>query len=183
MKESIENMLFGDKSLFSIEYELSEEPHGVWMIGYIHYYINNQRIGDVGFTTSLRDVMIQLQCLCERPEKRIYKKLFQKEYGDIFSIIENAFQEEICSGKDGVFGDIYGYYPGEFILLPQVDVLDDWPTYMVSSGGADKVICIHTESGLSYYGTFERGVIDKVMRDTLMSLEEKHEELSSLSVA
>lgn len=167
-------MLFGDVKLFAIECRLSHNPENEWMMGYVNYYINNNKIGDIGFTTTLRDVMIQLQGLCMYPERRVYKKLFNKEYNEIFLLISNAIQEEICAGNDKIFGDTYGSYPGEFIISLEVDVMDDWPIYMVSSGAFDKLICKDEENNLFYCGTFDRGVVDNVMMDTLLYLEEIH---------
>jgi hypothetical protein len=50
----------GEPSQFAVEYDLNENYGGVWMFGRFCYWCGGQRVGDYEMSTSLRDVLFQL---------------------------------------------------------------------------------------------------------------------------
>jgi hypothetical protein len=82
----------GEPFRFAVEYDLNVNYGGVWMFGRFCYWCGGRRVGDYEMSTSLRDVLFQLE--------QIAKHKFQlDEIGKYKRLgASRRCQQRMCSG-------------------------------------------------------------------------------------
>ena len=191
-------MIFGCKEEFAIELIISDRPGGEWMFGSIYMYIGGRRIGRYDEETILSDAMRSFEGIYSARDRRIYKEIYHLGKDDIFKILHFSLYgltpEYFSHMVERFFSEYAEPYRimGDFIIFPEVDVLDPWSGYLVSSGESDKIVYGYTRKILTYdfekdcavmkenYSQkirsiiLQRGIFDSVVKKALDYLREQY---------
>lgn len=168
-------MIFGNKNDFAIEIIFSDRSAGEWMFGNLYMYIGGRRIGRYDEETTLSDAMRSFEGIYSARDRRIYEDLFYLDKDVIFEIFYMSMygipSEDISRMIERLFSESSEPYRmvGDFFICPEVDVLDPWDGYLVSSGEFDKIIYGYTskivscgEDLLDDYPVLKKGFSDKI---------------------
>lgn len=78
-------MIFGNRSILAVEFELDQEYNGSWLFGKFFYWIRGRQIGDYELETSLRDVLLSLDTIIQDSGNRTQVELFGLSRSDLFT--------------------------------------------------------------------------------------------------
>ncbi|WP_339323102.1 immunity 42 family protein [Paenibacillus sp. FSL W8-0194] len=153
-------MVFGDRSLFAVEFELDQEYNGVWLFGKFCYWIRGKRIGDYELGTSLRDVLFSLDTLVQDNGNRTQVNLFELSRSDLFTRLD---------------GELFGYEKtlydevaikeswARFNVVLPVDIFDGCKVYLVENLEMSRMLFRNLNEVEVQEGNFEKGLFDEVI--------------------
>ncbi|MDI2112207.1 Imm42 family immunity protein [Commensalibacter nepenthis] len=148
-------MLYGNKDIFAIEYQIDEDHCGKLMMGNCCLYFQGNPIGKNPYTWYLVDLMMILKQLLKNNDQRYAPKLFalsDQEFSDV--IYKVCFED-----KDELF---YQYLPQKrdlsdyMLVLDNTSVfIDDYIIYFVDNDEYTKVwYCKSTDPRHNHYKSF-----------------------------
>ena len=82
--------VFGERSRFAIEFDLDDEHHGAWMYGRFCYWCDGLRVGDYELSTSLRDVLFQLDEQAKYRQRRGNRRFSVMPAEAVFRLLDGA---------------------------------------------------------------------------------------------
>src|SRR5262245_55122071 len=118
----------GEPSRFAVEYDLNENYGGVWMFGRFCYWCGGQRVGDYEMSTSLRDVLFQLDRVAKYKPLCASRRFSTMPAMLVFRLLDAALFGAADLNNATVAED--EQWAGHNIL-PRVDVFDRWKGYLV----------------------------------------------------
>jgi len=166
-------MEFGDRSRFSIAFELDRDHGGIWLFGRICYWIAEAMVGDYDVGTSLRDVLFQMTPIMGDGGKRTCPKLLRLKKEKIADLILAAL--------DDTSDEIYQYtsrdfLPARFDVRIPVDVFDSWKVFLVEGEENAKLLYRGIESSEVVATNLAPGEFDRVFCEAQAHLERLYEE-------
>ena len=82
--------IFGDRSGFAVEYELSSHYGGVWMNGCCRYWCGAKEVGDYAIVTSLRDALFSFDEMRRDVDDRKNPRLWAMPPTDMFKLVDGG---------------------------------------------------------------------------------------------
>lgn len=153
-------MVFGDRSLFAVEFELDQEYNGVWLFGKFCYWIRGKRIGDYELGTSLRDVLFSLDTLVQDNGNRTKVNLFELSRSDLFTRLDGAlFGCEKTLYDEVAIKESWARFN---VVLP-VDIFDGCKVYLVENLEMSRMLFRNLNEVEVQEGNFEKGLFDEVI--------------------
>jgi Immunity protein 42 len=82
--------IFGSRSRFAVEYELSDLYGGVWMNGCCRYWCGSKEVGDYSIVTSLRDALFSFDEMRRDMGDRKSPRLWGMPPMDMFKLVDGG---------------------------------------------------------------------------------------------
>ncbi|WP_336763397.1 Imm42 family immunity protein [Asaia sp. VD9] len=160
----------GDESKFAIITTIEKEYSGVWMVGELHYIINNNFLGKPELC-SLRDAMYISESILSCSEARNNEYLYNMDDYEVFNLIKDGMYE----GRE----DIYTYleervFPGNFDININVESMIDDVIFSVSKKNRESKVLYKYRDNF-HVEVFDYGLVDSVVEDTHKFLSNFHE--------
>lgn len=153
-------MIFGNRSIFAVEFELDQEYNGVWLFGKFCYWIREKRIGDYELGTSLRDVLFSIDTLVQDSGNRTQVELFGLSGSDLFTRLDGAlFGYEKTLYVDVAVKENWARFN---VVLP-VDVFDGCKVYLVEDLEMSRMLFRNLNEVEIQEEKFEKGLFDEVI--------------------
>ncbi|MBA2661147.1 MAG: hypothetical protein H0U74_02540 [Bradymonadaceae bacterium] len=164
--------IFGDSFRFAVEFELDEDYFGVWMYGRFCYWCAGRRIGDFDLSTSLRDVLFQLDRIAffsgERnsnrfshiPASEVFRLLFNVLYDDGELVAEGIAEEEQWARHE---------------IVPAVDIFGGLIGFLVENQSIARVVFSLDPFQEIIEAILEPGEVDAILDAVRLALDEIYE--------
>jgi Immunity protein 42 len=161
---------FGDRSKFSIAFDLDQNHGGLYLFGRFCYWIGGIQVGDYGSGTSLRDVLMFLRGIVCDNGQREHSELFKLPAKDLFKRIDRALYG--AGSEYTNLADIEGW--ARFQINPPVDIFDLWKVYLVENNSESRVVFASTNEEIAEIN-LPSGDFDKVIPEAYNALFEIYE--------
>lgn len=150
-------MIFGNIDRFAIKVEIADDYFGQWLLGRICYVLNNEEVGDYGFSTYLSDAVVQSIYIKGYSKRRSGCYLYEMNELKAFSVIYDAIYRD----DDSFFLD----EPLRYSVAIPIDVFDDFKIFLVDCKGYSKIMYMNMANnrfGFSILNEFEfDGIFDE----------------------
>jgi hypothetical protein len=127
----------GEVSQFAVEYDLNEKHGGEWMFGRFCFWCGGRRIGDYDVSTSLRDVLFQLDQVGRDRGRRFTTRFASAAARDIFRLLDGALfgTADIDNGRMAEEEQWARHN-----IFPPVDVFDRWKGFLVEDAQSARLV-------------------------------------------
>ncbi len=154
-------MIFGEKSRFAVDVELSQQSGGLWLFGTAGYWCESTRVGDHTLVTSLRDALFQFDEILKYAENRRSGRFDELAADEAFLVLD-----------DGMFGSrrlIPDSVPEDEMWLrhwfmPFIDVFDDWKVFLVETNDVGRMLFRQRTDSSTRVVELDVGEADAVVR-------------------
>ncbi|MCE3199835.1 immunity 42 family protein [Paenibacillus sonchi] len=153
-------MIFGEHSIFAVEFELDQEYNGVWLFGKFCYWVRGKRVGDYELGTSLRDVLFSLDTLVQDNGNRTQMELFGLSGSDLFTRLDGAlFGYERTLYDEVAVKETWARFN---VTLP-IDIFDGCKVYLIDNLEMSRMLFRNLNEVEVQEEKFEKGLFDDVI--------------------
>jgi hypothetical protein len=118
----------GEPSQFAVEYDLNPNHGGEWMFGRICYWCDGRRVGNYELSTSLRDVLFELDGIAKYRHSRSNPRFSILPAVAVFRLVDAAlFGNADLNNAQIAEEEQWARHK----IFPAVDVFDFWKGYLV----------------------------------------------------
>jgi Immunity protein 42 len=133
----------GLRTQFAIDFEVLPEPAagGAWLFGKCCYWIGGDMVGNYDLGTSLRDVLGLLPYIVGDNGSRNEPRLFDLATDQTYDLLKKL----LCSDEIQQNDPRYVETAARFLIMPRVDVFDNYLVFCVGCGESARLIYKHRE--------------------------------------
>jgi hypothetical protein len=159
--------IFGDKTRFAVEYNLSENHGGEWLFGRFCYWCDGVQVGDHELGTSLRDVLFQLERIEGDAGRRANPRFRGMSVIQVFSLLDAALFGGEAFARAEVANDEQW---ARHLIIPAVGVFDEWKGFLVEEESSGRLITAHVPGGRLQECLLRPGEVDEVLKEVIHDL-------------
>jgi len=154
-------MEFGDRALFSVQFELDADYGGSWLYGRFCYWVNGTQVGEYDLGTSLRDVFFKMKWVVNDCGNRNAGSLCALPPEEAFLLLDKSLYGNEQNAQESWLPDL----PARFDVRLPVDVFDQWKMYLIECGDKDLMLWRDSnEANVKIFST-PLGVFDNVIKE------------------
>lgn len=170
--------IFGDKPRFAIEYSLNQDYGGEWLFGRFCYWCGGDQVGDYDLGTSLRDVLFQLERIQCDAGRRANPRFTGSSPDQVFTLLNaGLFGRDTFNEAEVANEEQWARH----LIVPAVDVFDEWKGFLVEEGSVARLIIAHARSGRSQELLLKTGEFDQVLERAVRDLHSLYERTTKSS--
>jgi len=123
-------MIFGDRSRFSVCFELNEDHGGVWMLGKVCFYIGDIQVGDYEGGDTLRDALFAFENILKGSGRRRNDRLFALPVADLWARLDRVFFLDADPEETRIANEEQWAW---HLFIPKCESFDGWKLYLVEN--------------------------------------------------